>query len=347
MEPVEVARGIWQLKPPLMRGGLRFTNTYLLSEALVDAGEDSRGARSSLERQLASLGLEVSDLKHLIITHLHRDHIGLVNFIRSASGVKVCGHEEASKISRAPDEVEEARGQVLDPLGGGVLFGIFGVLEGCLRGLRPMIRVDRKLRDGDLIPLEGSTLEVLWTPGHSGEHICLLEVERRILFTGDHILPSITPHIGLRKLDGSDPLRDYLESLKRIGELEVRLVLSGHGEPFTDLKGRIEEIMRHHERRLREVKTALVGERTPHSGVAEKNTWRGAPWSLMPPWVKRMAAEEALAHLVYLKNTGVLGLGFAMGFHTFILNNDIHIFYLHDFPILNVLMLFPRRLLPT
>ncbi|MBS7638717.1 MBL fold metallo-hydrolase, partial [Candidatus Bathyarchaeota archaeon] len=215
MEPVEVERGIWQLKLPLRRGGLRFTNTYLLSETLVDAGEDSREARSSLERQLASLGLEVSDLKHLIITHLHRDHIGLVNFIRSTSGVKIYGHEEASKISSAPDGVEEARDQALDHLGGGLFFGIFGVLEGGLRGLRPIIRIDRKVRDGDLIPLEGSTLEVFWTPGHSREHICLLETERGILFTGDHILPSITPHIGLRKLDGSDPLRDYLGSLKR------------------------------------------------------------------------------------------------------------------------------------
>lgn len=81
-----------------------------------------------------------------------------------------------------------------------------------------MIGMDRKVRDGELIPLEGSTLEVLWTPGHSREHTCLLEVERGILFTGDHKLPSITPHIGLRKLDGSDPLRDYLASLSRGSE---------------------------------------------------------------------------------------------------------------------------------
>lgn len=86
----------------------------------------------------------------------------------------------------------------------------------------------------------------------------------------------------------------------------MRLVLPGHGEPFTDLKGRIEGIMRHHGRRLGEVEMALEGEENTAFGVAEKIPWRSVPWSLMSPWVKRMAAEEVLAHLVYLRNTGVL-----------------------------------------
>ncbi len=293
------------MKLPL-RGGLRYVNAYLLSdmETLVDPGGDGKEAQTALERQLSRLGVEASSIKRLVITHLHRDHIGLVGFFRSASGAEVYAHEEALRGS-TPHHRGERRGIVADPLGGGILFGVLGILEGGIKGLRPMIQIDRMLRDGDLIILKGSTLRVLWTPGHSREHMCLLEAERKALISGDHILPHITPHIGLRTLEGN-PLGDYLASLRRLRELDVRLVLPGHGEAFTDLKGRIDEIVEHHERRLREVERALAGGEKTALGVAEKLTWKSVPWSTMPPWVKLMAAEEALAHLVYLKSLGVV-----------------------------------------
>ncbi|HEY0494048.1 MAG TPA: MBL fold metallo-hydrolase, partial [Candidatus Dormibacteraeota bacterium] len=132
-------------------------------------------------------------------------------------------------------------------------------------------------------------------------HCCFYWPERRLLFSGDHLLPKISPNIGLHPQSGADPLTDYLASLEKIGRLDVGLVLPAHGDPFEDHRGRIASIVEHH----RERKDALVGlaggsPRTGwelagslFKGVMERNVFQ-----------QRLALQETLAHCQSLAQEG-------------------------------------------
>src|SRR5262249_28336781 len=89
----------------------------------------------------------------------------------------------------------------------------------------------RLLEDGGELRLGAHTYAILWTPGHSDYHLCLLR-EDGLLIVGDHILPSITPNIGYYPGGRPDPLGDYYASLTRVRDLSARLVLPGHRQPF-------------------------------------------------------------------------------------------------------------------
>src|SRR2546423_55310 len=100
--------------------------------------------------------------------------------------------------------------------------------------------------DGDTIKLAGREWTPLHTPGPTLDHRCLHDPEEGLLLSGDHVLPTITPHIaGIGT--GPDPLSSYLSSLRRVERLgNVRRVLPAHGHPFDDLAGRVKAIERHH-----------------------------------------------------------------------------------------------------
>ncbi len=108
----------------------------------------------------------------------------------------------------------------------------------------------RRLDDADVIELAGREWVAVHTPGHTPDHLCLLDPAGGVLLSGDHVLPTITPHIsGLGT--AADPLAQFFASLDRMQELEgVGLVLPAHGHPFTDLAGRARTIQHHHEERL-------------------------------------------------------------------------------------------------
>jgi len=108
---------------------------------------------------------------------------------------------------------------------------------------------DVTLNGGEEVTAGDFTFRVLWTPGHSPGHICLYEPARKVLLSGDHILPGITPNVGLHPQSGTDPLGDYLRSLKEIRKMDISLVLPGHEEPFADVGKRIGELIRHHQQR--------------------------------------------------------------------------------------------------
>jgi glyoxylase-like metal-dependent hydrolase (beta-lactamase superfamily II) len=155
----------------------------------------------------------------------------------------------------------------------------------------------RLVTGGDHLMLAGREWEVLHTPGHTGDHVCLFDPEAGLLISGDHVLPTITPHVpGLSPL--RDPLGSYLESLQSLRRLgDVSRVLPAHGHPFTDLSGRIDQIVAHHEGRLTELRqvSAALGAAT----VVElsKELFRPAVWGMM-------AESETYAHLEYLRLRG-------------------------------------------
>ena len=154
----------------------------------------------------------------------------------------------------------------------------------------------RRVRHGSPITLAGREWRVLHTPGHTLDHLCLYDPENGVLLSGDHVLPTITPHIA-----GSaqgDALHSYLATLDLVGSLDdVRLGLPAHGHPFTDVPGRVDAIKEHHFERmekLHEVSETLGPANVvalSHELFPEKH------WGVM-------AESETFAHLEHLRQSG-------------------------------------------
>ncbi len=162
--------------------------------------------------------------------------------------------------------------------------------------MRPPIP-SRLVTGGDHLTLAGREWEVVFTPGHTGDHVCLFDPEHQLLISGDHVLPTITPHVpGLSPL--ADPLGSYLESLQGLRSLgDVSQVLPAHGHPFSDLAGRIDQIVAHHDARLAELReiSAALGPSTVVD--LSRELFRPAVWGMM-------AESETYAHLEYLRLRG-------------------------------------------
>jgi glyoxylase-like metal-dependent hydrolase (beta-lactamase superfamily II) len=162
-----------------------------------------------------------------------------------------------------------------------------------------------ELHHGDRLDVGDYRLEVLHTPGHTAGHVCLYERDKRILFSGDHVLGDITPNIATWSDEG-DPLADYLDSLALVARLEVALCLPGHRTPVKDCRGRIEALVEHHRERADEVLQILSrGPRNAYDTAAEM-TWsiRARSWAEFPVMQRWFATGEATAHLRYLEGTG-------------------------------------------
>ena len=123
--------------------------------------------------------------------------------------------------------------------------------------------------------------------------------DARVLISTDALLERITPHIGVHPFYGGDPLSEYLESLRRLGELEVDRILPSHGDPFEAHAERVEAVEQHHERRLDKIHGVVDGSRL-HAYAVAGVVW-GEERSLMD---RRFAMAEALSHLEYLRRQG-------------------------------------------
>jgi glyoxylase-like metal-dependent hydrolase (beta-lactamase superfamily II) len=151
--------------------------------------------------------------------------------------------------------------------------------------------------DEQVVALAGREWVAVYTPGHTEDHLCLLDPAEGLLLSGDHVLPTITPHIGGWGHQ-EDPLARFFDSLERMAQLPgVRLALPAHGHPFTDLAGRATEIREHHLERLDILRHAAddLG-RAPVEAYMQR-LFRERSWG-------EMAASETYAHLEHLRILG-------------------------------------------
>lgn len=152
------------------------------------------------------------------------------------------------------------------------------------------------LDDADRITLAGREWVGVYTPGHTNDHLCLFDPEEGVLLSGDHVLPTITPHIS--GLIEGDPLRAYLDSLDRVAAFPgVTTVLPAHGHPFGDLPGRVEAIKEHHAERLELLRQASSRRGWATVNELMKDLFRERSWS-------HMAESETYAHLEHLRYLG-------------------------------------------
>ena len=153
------------------------------------------------------------------------------------------------------------------------------------------------VENGNVLRLAGRDWFVLHTPGHTEDHICLHDPELGIFLGGDHVLPSITPHIsGISS--SRDPLASFFYSLDRVAEINgIKHALPAHGHPFTDLKARTEAIKRHHFERLEKIRE-ISRELGPASVEdISKKLFKPRSWG-------SMAESETYAHLEHLRLAG-------------------------------------------
>ncbi|HPU39773.1 MAG TPA: MBL fold metallo-hydrolase, partial [Microthrixaceae bacterium] len=159
--------------------------------------------------------------------------------------------------------------------------------------LDPTIRVD----DLQILKMGRREWQVIHTPGHTGDHICLLDPADGTFLSGDHVLPSITPHIS--GMTGSaDSLAEFVAALQRVAAIpEVTRVLPAHGLPFDDLGGRVDDIIGHHVERLAEIERlgAELGDATVRA--YSRRLFQERSWG-------PMAESETYAHLVHLRVEG-------------------------------------------
>ena len=187
---------------------------------IVDAGLALAAPR--ILRQLAALGRQPSDVKRILITHGHPDHVGGLPELKARTGAQVMAHAK----DRAAIEGREPIPRVApDKVGG--LGGLLRPGETTLKGTP----VDTLVDEGDVLPVLGG-LHVLFTPGHSPGHVCYWQPEQGVLFCGDVVmrLPNLRPPIAAFTVDMAENQR----SLKRLVGLAPRVVLFGHGDPLTE-----------------------------------------------------------------------------------------------------------------
>lgn len=307
----EPAPGLFRLVLPLPWPGLERVNAYLLAGSdgctLVDCGmylpDSPTEGWGDLVAALDAAGTKPDDVGRLVITHTHIDHYGLAARVVAETGCELWMHEASEHDLESYRHPEHSVERLRE------LFADHGVTEDELEELTAfedwtrfvsgIVAPTTALTGGETFRVGEREWEVVYTPGHASSHICLWSPADRLLISGDHLLPTITPHIDFERHGEEDPLGEFLDSLARVERLEPALVLPGHGSPFEDGAERARIVARHHDRRLGSILQVI--RREPRT--AEEITDEIFGETLLN-FQKRLALGEALAHLAYLRKRG-------------------------------------------
>jgi len=273
------------------------TSGYLL----IDCGMETEPAFETLRSALAERQIAWRDIRQIVLTHMHPDHMGMTARLLELTGAELAMHQaEAEHLSlvtagnrRIPWLQEAYLQSGVPPLLETKMEEHFATIRENFHPLHPA----RLFTGGEKLETALGPLEIVWTSGHSPGHICLYSRERKLLFSGDQILEKITPNIAWHP--NRDMLAEFLESLQTLAALDVDIILPSHGEPFSGHRPWIAATTGHHQERCDEM-VALLGKSplTAHQMVGEM--WR----KRLSPINHHFAIFEVLAHLEYLKRHG-------------------------------------------
>ena len=304
--PRSLGDGIHVIPAPLPYKSPPWVNTYAVESngglLLIDCGTDWEPGREAIRQGFADLGLEESAVHTLIASHLHPDHVGMSARLVNEWGCRFVMHERAAKLVDRYNDTPGYMNRLVK------IASVHGIPDSATNAA---MRVDRPdymplleppdylVEDGDTIDLgDGRSLHVLHTPGHEPAHICLRDSRTGILFSGDHILPRISPVI-MYDPDHTDVLGDYLGSLQRLIAMDVGVTYPAHGSIIEQGDERSRQILLHHDRRLLDMAELVRSENT--------TAWKVMLKSFRPnldPLQSRLAFLETISHLEHLRVTG-------------------------------------------
>ncbi|HEV8560696.1 MAG TPA: MBL fold metallo-hydrolase [Actinophytocola sp.] len=324
-----VAPGVHRIPLPLPTDGLKAVNVYAVEDPggllLIDSGWALEQTEKTLAAGLRQLGHDLGDVTHIAVTHAHGDHYTQAMALRETFGSRVSlGRGEQPSIERLisrdidshDDQYRQLRMYGADELARRI--------EGWAREAfrddpTPWGRPDRWLDHGDQVSLRDRALDVFATPGHTQGHVVLRDAPAGLLFSGDHVLPHITPSVGFEAAVAKTPLRNYLESLRLVRDLPDTLLLPAHGPATPSVHRRVDELLAHHEERLaavhREVERGAV---TAHD-VASALRWTRRERTLaeLDLFNQMLAVIETGAHLDVLVLQGELSCAENDGVHSY------------------------------
>ena len=315
LPPVERVRpGLWSVPVPLPNSSLRYVFVYVFETDrgayIVDAGWNTDEAFESLSAGLDEAGFAMSDVRGVLVTHIHPDHYGLAGRVREASGAWISLHPADARLITdrydEPTDLLERVGTMLRRLGAPEA-EMVSLQQAAmpLRALVDAVQPDVLLEDGQRPDVPGWDLSAIWTPGHSPGHLCFWEPRYQLMLSGDHVLPRITPNIPFHPQAGDDPLGDFLASLDKLEPYDADEVLPAHEHRFVGLQGRLEELRVHHQHRFEEIVVAIGDGVTTAWGIAERMHWSRS-WDRIEGFMRRAAVAEAMAHLRTLERRGIL-----------------------------------------
>ncbi len=253
-----VAHGIHWLRMPLPFS-LGHINLWLLEDddgwAVVDTGIHTDKSKEVWRRTIGEVMGE-KPINHVVVTHLHPDHVGCAGWLTDEYDIDLWMTREEYLLCRvlvadtgraAPDEgvsFYHAAGFPADALHRyQEMFGMFG------KFVAPLPEAYRRLKAGDQLDFAGHTWQVLVGRGHSVEHACFFDAERKLFVSGDQLLPTISSNVSVYPTEpGANPLGDWIDSLRSLKERlpEDVLVLPAHGKPFRGAHGRLDELIKEH-----------------------------------------------------------------------------------------------------
>jgi glyoxylase-like metal-dependent hydrolase (beta-lactamase superfamily II) len=240
---------------------------------------------------------------------MHRDHYTQAIAVRRTFGTPVSlGEGEAASLRAMHSSRDRPGVAALLAAGALELARHVAQIPRDPRELADFEDPDHWLEDGVDIALKTRTLRVIATPGHTQGHVVFHEPTANELFAGDHVLPHITPSIGLEPVRAESPLRSYLDSLRLVLALPDCMLLPAHGPATPSTHARVEELLAHHEERLTATAEAVSAGASTGFEVSRVLTWtrRLTPFDDLDPFNQVMAAHETVAHLKVLVERGWL-----------------------------------------
>jgi glyoxylase-like metal-dependent hydrolase (beta-lactamase superfamily II) len=287
----EVRHGVWSIAFEFGDGIDDHSLGYVVEGSdgaltVIDPGWGVDANLDRLEAALRDVDHALDDVDLIAVTHLHADHLGGAEALRRVSGARIALH--AAEQRALGTRVADAAAADADIARWGAPAEDQEALVASWGSGRhlPDVTADLLLDDGDVLPIAGRKLRAVHTPGHTAGHLCFVEPEQRLVFTGDHVLPRINPGIGLGGRTRTNPLTDYLASLDRMVALDADgpdalEVCPGHEYRFTGLRPRAEALVAHRADRTRDAAAALDALDHPTVWqVAERMSWSGGIASL-------------------------------------------------------------------
>ncbi len=313
-----VSPGVYRIPLPLPHDALRAVNVYAVTDGsrlvLIDSGWALEAARERLSRGLKAIGAGLGDVSEFLITHVHRDHYTMAVSLRREFGGKIgLGKLEEPSLRESGDpDLLPMRAQVelLQRC------GAIPVMEQLAREFGGVRHTEADLWEGPdewLAPgrrtiLPGREFDVVHTPGHTAGHVVFDDGEAGLLFTGDHVLPHITPSIGFQPVPAELPLNDYLGSLRLVRAMPDRRMLPAHGPVTESVHARVDALLEHHRVRLETMGAQIADGATTAYEVALRLGWTRRERKLpeMDVFNQMLAVLETASHLDLLVSQGKL-----------------------------------------